>query len=551
VRTGAFAFSQTAIESIELPRRLEQIDTSCFYGCANLGRVTFASNSGLQAIGADAFGGTVESGLKMEIPRHVTSIHASAFPDLRNITINAENTAFTLNRYMLHQTAGDEAFVRPVGPGTMKIVHPSVRVIAEGCFMKSSVCSVLFAKGSNLVRIEKRAFYQSPLKGILLPRSVKILGEESFACCAQLSHVSVERCSMMQRIEAKVFHETRINSFLIPVNVTFVGESAFPEQCAISHERWLGLPAESRKSRLQEGLPVSEFVMDWGQFRKSRSLRRMGIGDLEVYQHIGNGTEIEVKNFFFGGSDRAEEAFQQDLSALTTLIHPCIALLYGYSLPTRQACAKIATVHSGGGSLRDVLRERPYWWTVTGKVCAIVGIVHAMKLIHSKGIIHRNLNPDCILFDDAGHVKLSNFSFARQGVNAITMDSVVGTSGYMAPEMFSEFDYTLKVDIFSFALLAYEILVGWPVDTPGMTIEEYQACVQMADADRAEFPQEVILFTKELIRRCWAANPEDRPSFEQIFDHLKKNEFKIMGDEAAPHDIACFVQWIETMLKSE
>jgi ABC-type sulfate transport system permease component len=72
-------------------------------------------------------------------------------------------------------------------------------------------------------------------------------------------------------------------------------------------------------------------------------------------------------------------------------LHPCIAALFGFVLPTASKGLRIAKLYARSGSLNDVLSARPFWWTPTAKAIAAAGIVLGMKFLHSFGLIHCGL----------------------------------------------------------------------------------------------------------------------------------------------------------------
>ena len=76
-------------------------------------------------------------------------------------------------------------------------------------------------------------------------------------------------------------------------------------------------------------------------------------------------------------------------------------------------------------------------------------MVLAIEYIHALNIIYRDLKPENILIDRDGHVKLSDFGLAKEGVtdkkNAM---SFCGSPAYLAPEMLSNKGVTKAADIY-------------------------------------------------------------------------------------------------------
>jgi serine/threonine protein kinase len=89
-------------------------------------------------------------------------------------------------------------------------------------------------------------------------------------------------------------------------------------------------------------------------------------------------------------------------------------------------------------------------------------IAVALKALHEKGIIYRDLKPNNILIDSEGHLKLIDF-----GLSKITGEdsksntkSVVGTPNYIAPEVLLKKVHTNMIDWWSFGIIVFEMLTG-------------------------------------------------------------------------------------------
>lgn len=111
----------------------------------------------------------------------------------------------------------------------------------------------------------------------------------------------------------------------------------------------------------------------------------------------------------------------------------------------------------------------------------------------------------------------------------------VGTSYYMAPELVNGSCYDEKCDVFSFAMIMYELMVNHvnPYDDTVISPEVKQAQnvafrpklppVQLPNDPPIEmdFPWYI-----ELMKKCWAPEPKERPSFDQIVTELLTNKHK-------------------------
>ena len=89
-------------------------------------------------------------------------------------------------------------------------------------------------------------------------------------------------------------------------------------------------------------------------------------------------------------------------------------------------------------------------------------ILKGLVFLHSNGVVHRDIKPDNILMTKNKNgeivVKIADFSLAEY-YHSKRLNTVCGTPGYMAPEMFCEEEYDEKVDVFSLGIILYMLYV--------------------------------------------------------------------------------------------
>jgi serine/threonine protein kinase len=287
--------------------------------------------------------------------------------------------------------------------------------------------------------------------------------------------------------------------------------------------------------------PIAEWVVDLRPFERVSVINTNLLFPVELHKHRVTGLRIAVKCFPELSSDQ-EQMFIREIEALARFDHPCIVPFVGYVLRIGSVGPKIATRFMSGGSLRDVLDSHPSWWNGTAKSIVASGVVRGMMKIHEAGIIHRDLKPSNILLDENHRPRICDFGSSRNQSLVQTLTGQIGTPFYMPAEQYHE-DYTAKVDVYAFALVLYEIVVGHPVFSRLLTLP--QLYHKVMKGDRNEIPNEIDGFVRSLIERGWSQKPESRPSFAEMYEELKQHNFCIAQEGFDAAEVGSYQAWVD------
>lgn len=148
-----------------------------------------------------------------------------------------------------------------------------------------------------------------------------------------------------------------------------------------------------------------------------------------------------------------------------------------------------------------------------------------MCFLHSRGVIHRDLKLENVLVDEHFHAQLADFGNARIAGTGAAMTSAVGTPLYMPPEMYEEGQYTDAVDVYTFVLILYELLVGEPVFSP--RTGSLVLMKKVASDQRPKIPGLMRAEVGDIIANGWAVDALKRGTFDGILATLQKVQFKI------------------------
>ncbi|KAK8837474.1 hypothetical protein M9Y10_036471 [Tritrichomonas musculus] len=238
-----------------------------------------------------------------------------------------------------------------------------------------------------------------------------------------------------------------------------------------------------------------------------------------------------------GMSGYQQMLFLRESLTLNKLDHPSIVKFKGVNFqslldPTLLQPAIITEFLPHGSLKYNLNKEKKSLadsnWTSTKKYIMLLGIADAMRYLHAHGIIHRDLKPENILVDEDYYPRVCDFGLSRCFSDSLTksqnltMTGEIGTPLYMAPELLRGEDcYSTSVDVYAFSILAYEIVTGEePFSELGEKISPFGFAHKVINGHRPKLSGCVSEKMKNLLMRCWSENPEDRPSFDDIFSEL-------------------------------
>lgn len=146
----------------------------------------------------------------------------------------------------------------------------------------------------------------------------------------------------------------------------------------------------------------------------------------------------------------------------------------------------------------------------------LAGIVEGLAVLHRHSIVHRDLKPSNVLLHSAGVPQIADFGLAaRIGDSAAPPG---GSPFSMSPQQLENAPPSASDDIYGFGALSYELLSGYPPFYPDAKRE------RVLEEAPAPFPPRLGVppALEQLIRRCLAKQPDDRPaSWEEVADALR------------------------------
>ncbi|XP_029393231.1 serine/threonine-protein kinase TNNI3K isoform X5 [Mus pahari] len=262
------------------------------------------------------------------------------------------------------------------------------------------------------------------------------------------------------------------------------------------------------------------------------------LSEIEFHEIIGSGSFGKVykgrcrnkivaikryrANTYCSKSD--VDMFCREVSILCQLNHPCVVQFVGACLDDPSQFA-IVTQYISGGSLFSLLHEQKRILDLQSKLIIAVDVAKGMEYLHSltQPIIHRDLNSHNILLYEDGHAVVADFGESRflQSLDEDNMTKQPGNLRWMAPEVFTQCTrYTIKADVFSYALCLWELLTG---EIPFAHLKPAAAAADMAYHHiRPPIGYSIPKPISSLLMRGWNACPEGRPEFSEVVRKLEE-----------------------------
>ena len=245
-----------------------------------------------------------------------------------------------------------------------------------------------------------------------------------------------------------------------------------------------------------------------------RVLRRLGGGGMaDVYvaeqAQLARTVIIKVLHPHLARDEEVTERFRREAEAAAKLVHPHICPILDYGATDDVVFTVMPYLE--GGSLADVIQKNR---TVDAARAASVAaqVACALDYAHRRGVVHRDVKPDNVLFDEDGNAVLTDFGIATARFHARLTASgrAMGTPHYMSPEQAMGKLVDGRSDIYAIGILLYEALVGFtPFDGADAFSVSYKQ-VHESPVPPVDVNARVPAALSEIVMRCLAKVPASR-----------------------------------------
>ena len=281
--------------------------------------------------------------------------------------------------------------------------------------------------------------------------------------------------------------------------------------------------------------PIKEWEID---IYELRFIKRIGQGSAgTTYLADWSGQQVAVKVASI--TEIGLEGWRTEVQALQKLHHPNIIRLLGSVYHPHPLTFCLVLEYCTGGDLSTALCKatpRNFFWHVS------ISIAKGLQYLHSRDVIHRDIKPSNVLLqgtisDGNYQIRLTDFGVAANCSTLRDRTAETGTYRWMAPEVIRHEAYSQTADVYSYAVLMWQLLTR---EDPFCDKSQIAAAASVAmECARPPMPDQAPESITNLIQQLWDEDPSKRLSFFEIIESLTDLEQAVSTAER---------QWLDAPL---
>ncbi len=226
-------------------------------------------------------------------------------------------------------------------------------------------------------------------------------------------------------------------------------------------------PRSARPLKKTAGEPVVAGSKYDSKYTRYDAIGSGGIGTVFKGRHNALALDValkEIKDLFsyFNFLQRSEVVrhLKQVVEEMSNLNHPLVVKIIDENVEV--AHPYFVMEFLGGGNLKELMNGGPL--PMERCLTLFTQICYALAYAHRREVVHGNIKPENILFDELGNVRVTDFGITRllqTGADRPIPQVITGSIGYLSPEQMKERSVqTVSSDIYSLGILLYEMLTG-------------------------------------------------------------------------------------------
>ena len=244
-----------------------------------------------------------------------------------------------------------------------------------------------------------------------------------------------------------------------------------------------------------------------------RELGHGGMGAVYLVRHRILDTEYALKVLYPEVATRDKqyvERFIREGRLAGQIRHKNLIAVYDAGQCEKNGMYYLVMDFVGGGSVRDRLKKEHYV-DMLDAISIVRQVASALEAAQNHNMVHRDIKPDNIMFDDKGVVRLADLGIAKATDDkdtGLTLEaSVFGTPAYMSPEQAKDSSKVdTRADIYSLGIVFYEMLTGRRPFGGSTTMEILSHVIDETPAPDVrtfskDFPEDVAKLVSDMLEK--------------------------------------------------
>ena len=300
--------------------------------------------------------------------------------------------------------------------------------------------------------------------------------------------------------------------------------SFFAQQGLREQPTYLALVQEASRGDVLSGVTIIERTGQHAGVVFGDMLGRGSFGT--VYEAQWQNRHVAVKVI----PNVAEAAEPIEAIIGKELRHPHVVETYSFERnPNKRGEAWILLEFCAGGSLLQAVRQghfkdvsREGGFIIERVVVTALQIAQGMEYLHSRDVLHSDLNCSNVLLTSEGSAKISDFGLSRAFCGQTQATETFGTLSHAPPELIGKGKLSKGADVYAFGVILVELTRG---ERAYQGMQQYQImyaklCTDM-DSYRLSFPDGTHESLVSLGRACMQQDHKLRPSFPEVVARLQ------------------------------
>lgn len=323
----------------------------------------------------------------------------------------------------------------------------------------------------------------------------------------RLNNFSVAKAQIMKTEKPKA------NSFIIRCfQWTTLIERTFHVDNSTDREEWITaiqqVTDKLRESETEDTdeIQITSQKVTLDDFHLLKVLGKGTFGKVMLAKNKKSGEVVALKVLkkdVIVAKDEVEHTLTEN-RVLKTMVHPFLTALR-CSFQTKERLIFVMEYVNGGELFFHLSKERVFSEERSRFYSS--EIVLAVKYLHEKKVVYRDLKLENLLLDSEGHIKIADFGLCKEDITyGATTKTFCGTPEYLAPEVLEDSDYGPAVDWWGVGVVMYEMMCG---RLPFYN-RDHETLFELILTEDVKFPSRITTNARNILSGLLEKNPSQR-----------------------------------------